>query len=123
MERVELGIFNHKNIADIELLIKDYIIANIYIKVDLSNISETRKKLIDLKYTTRLFVTLENGKKSEYIFGKLKGSKGVFNEHCKNSFIHGNINNVIIISSNDLDTVMIDDNNIKNNKDREWKII
>lgn len=123
MERVELGIFNHKNIADIELLIKDYIIANIYIKVDLSNISETRKKLIDLKYTTRLFVTLEDGNKSEYIFGKLKGSKGVFNEHCKNSFINGNINNVIVISSNDSDTVMIDDNNIKNDKDREWKII
>lgn len=123
MERVELGIFNHKNIADIELLIKDYTIANIYIKVDLSNISETRKKLIDLKYTTRLFVTLEDGNKSEYIFGKLKGSKGVFNEHCKNSFINGNINNVIVISSNDSDTVMIDDNNIKNDKDREWKII
>lgn len=123
MERIELGIFNHKNIADIELLIKDYMIANIYIKVDLSNISETRKKLIDLKYTTRLFVTLEDGNKSEYIFGKLKGSKGVFNEHCKNSFIYGNIKNVIVISSNDSDTVMIDDNNIKNDKDREWKII
>lgn len=123
MERVELGIFNYKNIADIELLIKDYTIANIYIKVDLSNISETRKKLIDLKYTTRLFVTLEDGNKSEYIFGKLKGSKGVFNEHCKNSFIYGNINNVIVISSNDSHTVMIDDNNIKNDKDREWKII
>lgn len=109
MNRVELLIFKHKNIDDFMEINQKYVVANVYIKVDLKNISQTRKKLIDLNYTTRLFITVDDGKKTEYIFGKLKKSKGVFNEHCKNSIIRENIDKVITISSNNGDSVILDD--------------
>ena len=121
--RVELLIFKNKNILDFKNLINKYTIANVYIKVNLKNISETRKELIKLNYTTRLFVTINDGIKSEYIFGKLKKSKGVFNEHCKNSIIRNDINHVIQVSSNDNDVVIVDDKSLIIEESRKWEII
>lgn len=121
--RVELLIFKNKNILDFKNLINKYTIANVYIKVNLNNISETRKELIKLNYTTRLFVTINDGIKSEYIFGKLKKSKGVFNEHCKNSIIRNDINHVIQVSSNDNDVVIVDDKSLIIEESRKWEII
>lgn len=122
MKRVELLIFEHKKIDDFINLTDKYIIANVYIKVGLDDISETRQKLIDLNYTTRLFISFSEGNKNEYIFGKLKKSKGVFNERCKNSIIREKISKIINISSNDEDSVIIDDDEIIKiiNKNREW---
>lgn len=121
--RVELLIFKNKNILDFKNLIDKYTIANVYIKVNLNNISETRKELIKLNYTTRLFVTINDGIKSEYIFGKLKKSKGVFNEHCKNSIIRNDINHVIRVSSNDNDVVIVDNKSLIIEESRKWEII
>lgn len=121
--RVELLIFKNKNILDFKNLINKYTIANVYIKVNLNNISETRKELIKLNYTTRLFVTINDGIKSEYIFGKLKKSKGVFNEYCKNSIIRNDINHVIRVSSNDNDVVIVDDKSLIIEESRKWEII
>lgn len=122
MKRVELLIFEHKKINDFIKLTEEYIVANVYIKVDLDDISETRQKLIDLNYTTRLFISFFEGNKKEYIFGKLKKSKGVFNEHCKNSIIREKISKIINVSSNDKDIVIVDDEEIIKNIDenREW---
>lgn len=125
MNRVELLIFKHKNIDDFIKISQKYVVANVYIKVDLKNISQTRKRLIDLNYTTRLFITVVDGKKTEYIFGKFKKSKGVFNEYCKNSIIRENIDKVITISSNNGDSVILDDKTLieKIKGDRLWIII
>lgn len=125
MKRVELLIFKNKKMNDFISLQEKYLIANVYIKVDLDNISDTREKLIGLNYTTRLFITFFQGKKTEYIFGKLKKSKGVFNEHCKNSIIRDDISKVIGISSNENDAVITDEKDIMENskEDREWIII
>jgi hypothetical protein len=125
-KRIELSIFTKTSIDSFKLIFDEYNFVNVYIKTNLSNISETRKEMIELGYTTRLFVVFNNGKKEEFIFGKLKGQKGVFKEHCKNSVFRNSIENVIPISSNKDDSVLLDDLNIKNNyigDSREWIII
>lgn len=124
-KRVELCIFNQKNINDFVLYYEKYNIVNVYIKVNLLNLSETRKKLIELDYTTRLFVVFNDDNKEEYIYGKLKKQKGVFNEHCKNSVFRDDLIKLIDISSNENDIVLIDNEKIKEGYlgNREWIII
>ncbi len=124
-ERIELCIFNHININDFFDYYQKYNLVNVYIKVDLNNLSETRKKLIELDYTTRLFIVFHNDKKQEYIYGKLKKQKGVFNEHCKNSVFRNELIDLIDISSNEDDIILTDDENIKKTYlgKRKWIII
>lgn len=129
-KRIELSIFKNKSIKDFTLLFNEFDLISVYIKVDLKTLSETRKKLIEMGYTTRLFIHFENGIKSEYVFGKLKAKNGVFKEHCKNSVFRKKIENLIEISSNKDDFVMIDDEDIKNNfmllvniNSRNWIIL
>lgn len=122
-KRIELSIFTKTDINSFKSIFNEYNLVNVYLKTNLSNISETRKQMIELGYTTRLFVVFNNGKKEEFIFGKLKGQKGVFKEHCKNSVFRNTIENVILISSNKDDSVLLDDLTIKNNyigDSREW---
>ena len=124
-KRVELCLLTHKNVDDFQNLQQDYDFANVYIKTELHNLSATRKKLIELNYTTRLFIVLQQGKKEEYIFGKLKGFKGVFNEHCKNSVFRKPISEVIGVSSNINDSVLIDNSTIQSQftEERQWILI
>lgn len=122
MERIELLIFKNKDIQDFIDISEKYMIVNVYIKVSLENISKTRKKLIDLNYTTRLFITYNNEIKEEYIFGKLKKSKGVFNEKCKNSIIREDISSVISVSSNEGDSIIVDDSGLFKEENRDYII-
>jgi len=58
--RVELLIFKNKNILDFKNLINKYTIANVYIKVNLNNISETRIRVACLNFfisSFRLFLS------------------------------------------------------------------
>ena len=98
VDRVELAIIEKsKNIIDFFEKTSPYEIISIYFLVDLSNISFIRVYLIKQNYTTRLFIHIdENGMKKEYIYGKLKGKNGVFNEHCKNSVFRKNIQDIVI---------------------------
>ncbi len=123
VDRVELAIIEKsKNIIDFFEKTSPYEIISIYFLVDLSNISFIREYLIKQNYTTRLFIHIdENGMKKEYIYGKLKGKNGVFNEHCKNSVFRKNIQDIVNISSNSGDSVIIDVNsNIIVNENRNF---
>lgn len=125
MQRVELCIFKNQSIEALEKHMKDNQIVNIYLKVDLSNLSQSRKRLIELGYTTRLFIHLIDGKKNEYIYGKLKGVKGVFKEHCKNSVFRNSLSELITISSNEHDIILTDVPEFKQTfkEKREWILI
>lgn len=118
-KRIELALISQHSLEECKEWNPDCYIANIYIKVTGETISQTRSILIDLGYTTRLMVVIDNGIKSEWIFGKLKGSKGVFNLHCKNSVWRGSPSDFIGVSSNDGDAVLIDDEMLKKGE-RVW---
>jgi hypothetical protein len=124
--RIELCILNTHSLEQFKTLYNTYNIVNIYIKTNIENLSAMRKELINLNYTTRLFVLFDGHKKQEYIYGKLKGQKGVFNEHCKNSVFRKPIEDLIDISSNIHDTVLTDDENLHSNykgSERTWIIL
>lgn len=121
-KRIELALISQHSLEDCKAWSPDYYVANIYIKVSGETISQTRADLIDLGYTTRLMVVIDNGIKSEWIFGKLKGGKGVFNLHCKNSVWRGSPSDFIGVSSNNGDAVLIDDENVKKGE-RAWHSI
>lgn len=53
-------------------------------------LSETRAEMVNDDFTTRLFVANINGQNFFYIYGKKKGKKGTFNQHCKNTFYEYN---------------------------------
>ncbi len=124
--RVELTLLNKNSIEKLLTLKEEYNLINVYIRTNIFNLSETRKNLIDLGYTTRLFVVLDNNQKVEYIYGKLKGQNGVFRENCKNSIFRKPLHEVIQISSEKNNTVILDDILIKNSytgDHREWILI
>lgn len=129
MERVELLIFEEKDFKEFKSLPNKYNIVNVYIKVNIKSLSEVRQKLIELGYTTRLFVTIESGVKKEYIFGKKKGQNGVFNEKCKNSIVRNSIAEVIKVSSNSGDKVLVDSESLLNKakvvfkNERDWVLL
>lgn len=117
-KRIDLIILkNTEYIKKRQELLKENI-GSIYIKVDLNTLSETRIKLIEDKFTTRLFVANINNINEFYIYGKKKGNKGTFNEHCKNTYYeYTNFEDFIIhiinVSSNIKEKVSTDDKLIK----------
>ena len=58
------------------------------------------------------------------IFGKKKGNKGAFNEHCKNTVIRSEfyIDKLIDTSSNENDLVITDDLDILKNINKKNRI-
>lgn len=129
MERIELTILENDSFNKFKKLLDNYNLVNVYLGVDITTISKVREDLVNLGYTTRLFVVLDGNTKKEYIYGKKKGSKGVFNEKCKNSLIRENIVKVVDVSSNEYSKVVTDIKELENlakNKNylnREWIII
>lgn len=111
--RIELLIYNYKKIEEVDL---NRNIGSLYIKVDLNNLSITRKILIENNYTTRLIVIKTKENNIFYIYGKKQKNKGVFNEHCKNTvFSEENyIERIIKASSNENDIIETDDLNLEN---------
>ncbi len=109
-ERIELIILNNSNIEKIQSILDDNI-GSVYIKVNLLELSNTRELLVNKDYTTRLMVIDNNKEILYYIFGKKKGNKGVFKEHCKNTIIRSEdyIYKLIDTSSNENDLVITDD--------------
>lgn len=91
-------------------------IGSIYIYVDKYHLSETKQLLIDNNYTTRLFVSEIDNILSFYVYGKKKGNKGVFNQHCKNAYLKDKdpIPYFIISSSNINQKVYFDTIEYKN---------
>ncbi len=123
-ERIELALLDHTSIKKFEQLLERNEVASVYIKVNLSTISKVRSRLVELNYTTRLFIHLsENGTKTEYIFGRLKGGKGVFNEFCKNTVFRRPLIDLIKISSAEQDVVAIDNHDYITSEDRTWTIL
>jgi hypothetical protein len=115
-ERIELIILNNSNIEKIKSILDDNI-GSVYIKVNLLELSNTRELLVNKDYTTRLMVIDNNKEVLYYIFGKKKGNKGVFKEHCKNTVIRSEsyIDKLINTSSNENDLVITDDLDILKN--------
>jgi hypothetical protein len=120
-ERVDLAILNKTKYNDyIKVFenIKKADIGTLYAKVTTKNLSEIRKEMIKDDFTTRLFVARLSNQNVFYIYGKKKGKKGTFNEHCKNTcysynsvedfYIH-----IINASSNEGETVFVDDKKVK----------
>lgn len=108
-KRIELIILENKKIEELEEIL-DLNVGSIYVKVDLSTLSNSRSYLISKNYTTRLMVIKQLDSVLFYIYGKKKGGKGVFNEHCKNSVIKVDdyLGKLIEVSSNPEDTVKTD---------------
>lgn len=79
---------NYKNIDNIKDDIQKC--GSIYVYADKYTISNIRAALISLNFTTRLIVAHINNENIFYIYGKRKGGKGVFNEHCKNTVFNFN---------------------------------
>lgn len=115
-ERIELIILNNLNIEKINSILDDNI-GSVYIKVNLLKLSNTRELLINKNYTTRLMVIDNNKEIVYYIYGKKKGNKGVFKEHCKNTVIRSKnyIDKLIETSSNENDLIITDDLEILKN--------
>lgn len=122
-ERIELIILNDSNIEKIKSILDDNI-GSVYIKVNLLELSNTRELLVNKDYTTRLMVIDNNKEILYYIFGKKKGNKGAFNEHCKNTVIRSEfyIDKLIDTSSNENDLVITDDLNILKNINKKNRI-
>tara|TARA_Y100001960_G_scaffold72262_1_gene76751 strand:+ start:2810 stop:3223 length:414 start_codon:yes stop_codon:yes gene_type:complete len=97
--------------------IKKLNLGTLYVKVSIETLSETRADMVNDDYTTRLFVAKINGENSFYIYGKKKGKKGTFNEHCKNTFYEYDsksdfLKHIINTSSNELERIVSDDKDI-----------
>lgn len=76
-------------------------VGTIYIRSDISTISENRAYLVDNDFTTRLFVDKSSGDGNKYyIYGRKKKNKAIFHEHCKNT--------VFNIPDLDLPTYLLD---------------
>lgn len=114
-KRIELIILENKKIEDLEDIL-ELNIGSIYVKVDLATLSNSRSYLISKNYTTRLMVIKQLDSVLFYIYGKRKGGKGVFNEHCKNSVIKVDdyLGKLIEVSSNQEDTVKTDSEMVLN---------
>lgn len=121
-ERLDLVILNKTKYVDYIMSfesLKKTNIGTLYVKVTIEDLSESREKMIEDGFTTRLFVAQIKGENVLYVYGKKKGNKGTFNEHCKNTYyvyedVVGFYKHIIAASSNEFESIFTDDDGIKN---------
>lgn len=88
-KRIDLMLLEKTKYKDYQSTIenmKKLNLGTLYVSVNLMTLSETRAEMVNDDFTTRLFVAKINGQNHFYIYGKKKGKKGTFNQHCKNTF-------------------------------------
>lgn len=130
MKRKDLIIINNIKYNDLYNNlgnIKKSNIGTLYIKVNIKTLSNVRSSMIKDDFTTRLFVVRIKDINIFYIYGKKKGKKGTFNEHCKSTYykfdcIEEFYKKIIEVSSNKGESIVIDSPEIKI-KDRLVKLI
>lgn len=115
-KRIDLMLLEKTKYKDYQSTIenmKKLNLGTLYVSVNLMTLSETRAEMVNDDFTTRLFVAKINGQNHFYIYGKKKGKKGTFNQHCKNTFYEYNsredfFTHIIKSSSNEKELFLSD---------------